>query len=115
MPNLQQIKTEPLCDDQKAIEATDCIENNIEAEFLLIFQMKVEIEIESENQKRTQNEKFQCQKCPKSFKKRVSLYVHKQVHEPKLKCQMRKDSIRLENSQKFPFFHFWFLTTDVKT
>jgi KRAB domain-containing zinc finger protein len=77
--------------------------------------MKVEIEIESENQKRTQNEKFQCRKCLKSFKKGVSLYVHKQVHEPKVKCQicskeMNKYSLGLhlkyhENLKKFKCDH----------
>jgi DNA-directed RNA polymerase subunit RPC12/RpoP len=89
-----KIKIEPVCGDYKQIESVDSIENNIkkepEVEFLLILpprQVKIEtIEEEVKEQKQNEN-KFQCQQCPKSFDTREVLRNHVKTHEPKVKCQ----------------------------
>jgi KRAB domain-containing zinc finger protein len=77
----------------KQTRSDEDIINNIkkerEVEFLLILPpalLKIEKE---ENEVQEQNiEKFQCEKCPKSFETPKKLHFHRKVHEPKVKCQI---------------------------
>jgi KRAB domain-containing zinc finger protein len=103
MSEMKKIKIEPVCDDNDRTKSVDCIENNInkepEVEFVLILplrQVKVEkVEEEKVHSETQSNEKkFQCQQCPKSFEKRKNLYMHERSHSRKVKCYICSKEVK---------------------
>jgi KRAB domain-containing zinc finger protein len=97
MSEIKKIKIELVCDDNNRIESSDHIVDNIkkekEVQFVLILpprQVKVEKVETTEVHEQTQSDekKFQCQQCPKSFEKRQILKNHEQSHKSKVECQI---------------------------
>jgi KRAB domain-containing zinc finger protein len=88
---MKKVKIEPFDDDSEQIESVDCVVSNIkkepEVEFVLILPPR-QVKVEKFEEKETDEKKFQCQQCSKSFEKPKNLYQHKQTHKPKTKCQV---------------------------